>query len=230
MANCAECGLVIYPHWKFCPKCESPINQDKNLNSAMFNLTDSVIDGDITINQSTNVQTKALKCHQCNARGHIVLRQCESRISNTCLKEICSSCHNDNPICICCENQRIENQRRKEIENQRIKNERIKKKEQDDLAEAIENQRKRKQARIQRAENKRIEAEKVKRKRTNQLITVIYLSVWAASNPIYMLGGGYDNDTTFLTIAIFIFFLLWIPLGLIYVIFRWFRYFKKNVN
>ena len=90
MPFCFECGLEVNPAWKFCPNCKASLVNEKTQNQAIFTQKDSVIVGDVTINQqSSNFNSQILICENCGSEGNITLRPC---IRQECSIKSCEEC------------------------------------------------------------------------------------------------------------------------------------------
>ena len=86
---CYDCGNPVESAWKFCPECNAKLYENPN-KLANIKVKDSVVSGDITINQqSTNIESKTLKCQNCGSEGNLIISPCD-RIS--CSKKSCETC------------------------------------------------------------------------------------------------------------------------------------------
>ena len=52
MPFCRECGFEVQAGWKFCPNCNAPQETSGTVQSANIKLSDTVIDGNVTITQN----------------------------------------------------------------------------------------------------------------------------------------------------------------------------------
>ena len=90
MPFCYECGFEVNSEWKFCPNCKSSLANEKNFTQTGFTQKDSVIVGDLTINQqNTNFESQILICKNCGSEGNITLKPC---IRAECSIKSCESC------------------------------------------------------------------------------------------------------------------------------------------
>ena len=85
VSYCHQCGIQTDLNWKFCPSCNTSL-----LNQNNFQVNDSVISGDLTINQTkTNITSVVTRCQNCRSEGNMIISPCK-RIE--CSKKSCEKC------------------------------------------------------------------------------------------------------------------------------------------
>jgi len=171
VSYCHQCGIQTDLNWKFCPSCNTSL-----LNQNNFQVNDSVISGDLTINQTkTNITSVVTRCQNCRSEGNMIISPCK-RIE--CSKKSCEKCMGtfDNHCGLECQGltrkEHVEESRIR-TQHERIVNEKVERMRQEEQErkrqeERIVNKRKRQEKRI-------VYLRESKKRRLNLFLGVVFL-------------------------------------------------------